>query len=204
VFCPYVPPGKFCEALRTCPDWPKAKAIFCHQEFKNAKIGSIISRDGDEWPESYPFVITGHIHDYNRMQSNILCIGAANSVRHGESIDKTVSVFDIGAEILETRIDLGLPKKITYEISASEFDAFVLPENADVRLSILGTTEELEKVKLSDRYDVLRQKIKIICKPSNPKGVVRNIKNKTYMELLRDAVEHESFYVQQRLQEIIE
>ena len=71
IFCPYVPPGKFQEALETCGfDYTKADAIFAHQEFFGCKMGAIVSVDGDKWNESYPLVISGHIHSKQKIQQN--------------------------------------------------------------------------------------------------------------------------------------
>ena len=51
VLCPYVPNGRFVEALDTGGDWREADVIFAHQEIKGVKMGSIVSEHGDEWKE---------------------------------------------------------------------------------------------------------------------------------------------------------
>ena len=44
-FVPYVPNGRFLEAIGN--DFKEVKAIFAHQEFKGCKMGAIISEHGD-------------------------------------------------------------------------------------------------------------------------------------------------------------
>jgi DNA repair exonuclease SbcCD nuclease subunit len=75
VFVPYVPPGRFEEALNRCPGWEQATCIFGHQEFSGAQMGAIVSIEGDKWSLTYPYVVTGHIHDYQEPQINILYTG---------------------------------------------------------------------------------------------------------------------------------
>src|ERR1700677_1968587 len=48
VFVPYVPPGRFLEALNLCQGWESATAIFAHQEFFGCQMGAICSTDGDK------------------------------------------------------------------------------------------------------------------------------------------------------------
>src|SRR3989344_6944909 len=64
MFCPYVPNGRFIEALNTCEDenWKKATCIFAHQEFHGCSMNAITSVQGDRWKAKYPNVISGHIH----------------------------------------------------------------------------------------------------------------------------------------------
>ena len=76
--CPYVPNGRFVEALSTTigNDWRNCRMIFAHQEFKGCKMGHIISTEGDEWSDEYPPIISGHIHDYQKI-NNIFYPGSA-------------------------------------------------------------------------------------------------------------------------------
>ena len=88
VFVPYVPPGRFEEALQTIrnidpeisssrEEWKNASVIFAHQEFSGCKMGAIISVEGDKWPLDYPHVISGHIHSRQIPQENVYYTGAA-------------------------------------------------------------------------------------------------------------------------------
>ena len=80
---PYVYPKRFVEALNTYEEkeekadyWKTKKVIFAHQEFKGCKMGAIVSENGDDWDESYPQIISGHIHDRQWVGKNIYYPGA--------------------------------------------------------------------------------------------------------------------------------
>lgn len=94
VFCPYVPPGKFVKALNTLLEddynWDLCDCIFAHQEFKGCKMGAIISEIGDEWDESYPPVISGHIHDRQDVGENIFYTGSSIQHAFGENPNKGI------------------------------------------------------------------------------------------------------------------
>ena len=85
-FCPYVPPGRFVEALNTSgKEWEKCDGIFAHQEFYGCKMGAIESVEGDKWSLEHPNVISGHIHSNQTIQKNVYYPGAAMQHAFGES-----------------------------------------------------------------------------------------------------------------------
>ena len=69
VYVPYVPVGRFLEALQGV-DMKRVQCIFAHQEFR----GSVLDTQGDEWPKDYPLVISGHIH-HHKIMDNIFYTG---------------------------------------------------------------------------------------------------------------------------------
>ena len=86
VFTPYVPPGRFEEALNTLDgDWKDASCIFAHQEFYGCKMGAIVSVEGDNWSIENPHVVSGHIHSRQIPQENIYYTGSAMQHAFGES-----------------------------------------------------------------------------------------------------------------------
>ncbi len=97
-FVPYVSVGRFEEALDLSPGWERSKAIFCHQEFLGARMGAIESTTGDVWDTNYPLAISGHIHDYQRLQNNLLYIGTPMQHTFGDRDDKTISIFTFTCE----------------------------------------------------------------------------------------------------------
>jgi DNA repair exonuclease SbcCD nuclease subunit len=101
VFCPYVPPGRFEEALDTLSgyDWRQSSCIFAHQEFYGCKMGAIISVDGDKWGESFPVVVSGHIHSKQQPQKNVYYTGSAMQHAFGESEENIIAVFDFQAKV---------------------------------------------------------------------------------------------------------
>jgi len=152
-FVPYVPPGRFEEALNhdlNNGNWQHSTAIFGHQEFKGVKMGPIVSTEGDDWPLSYPYVIGGHIHNYDEPQTNIVSVGAPIQHAFGDTHDKTISYFmfdkqSINARIHE-RIDLGLPKKLIIRISAHDVPTYVPPTNTQLKICISGTAGEIKAI----------------------------------------------------------
>lgn len=151
VFVPYVPPGRFHEALGTGNiELSNVHCIFAHQEFYGAKSNSISSKNGDSWPENYPLVISGHYHDYQRLANNLIYVGSPIQHKFEESEDKTISLFSFippsftppsnspssftpnfnstststninSTSWKEERLSLGLPVKKIYTMSVDQF-----------------------------------------------------------------------------------
>lgn len=76
----------------------KCHAIFAHQEFYGAKMGAIISEQGDKWPHEYPLIISGHIHDYGRPQNNIIYTGTPMQHAFGDQDTKSISQYVFTSE----------------------------------------------------------------------------------------------------------
>lgn len=99
IFVPYVYPGRFIEAIShlqkgdSKSDHESCHALFAHQEFFGAKMGAIISQQGDKWPHNYPLVVSGHIHDYGRPQHNIIYTGTPMQHAFGDHNNKTISEY---------------------------------------------------------------------------------------------------------------
>jgi hypothetical protein len=98
-FVPYVPPGRFEEALKIGglePPYSNITCIFAHQEFKGCKMSAITSTEGDEYPLHYPMCISGHIHDFDQLQSNLIYTGTPIQHTCSDRGDKTVSLCTFG------------------------------------------------------------------------------------------------------------
>ena len=203
VFCPYVPPGRFVEALNTLnvngkEIWKEAAEIFAHQEFKNCKMGPIISDEGDDWDLSYPHVTSGHIHDYQEPQYNILYTGTPMQHAFGDTHDKTVSylIYENEDRIHE-RIDLKLEKKKIVRITAADVSSYQPEENVDLKIIISGISSEIKGIMKHPSvalwkskgykvtYKELQQNNSVLIKPKKQEGVPQ-IKN--YLNMLHDAV----------------
>ena len=144
VFVPYVPPGRFQEALDKVNNRKQATAIFCHQEFKGCNTTATLkSTEGDYWALTNPYVIAGHIHEYHEPQINIIYIGTSYQVNFGDSEDKTVSWFSFhNQERVHKKLDLGLTKKISVILEAAEVGTYVPRENCYLKITIRGTAGE--------------------------------------------------------------
>jgi DNA repair exonuclease SbcCD nuclease subunit len=151
VLLPYVPNGRFLEALNGKGGWESATCIFAHQEFYGCKMGAIISVDGDKWDESWPQIISGHIHSKQRPQPNIYYPGASIQTAFGESDENIIATVAFNPfKITET--DLGLPrKKIVY----TDLDSIDRIKTVDktIKLSISGSDyNEFKAFKKTETY----------------------------------------------------
>jgi hypothetical protein len=159
VFVPYVPPGRFIEALEMVSGWQDATCIFAHQEFKGAQMGAIISVEGDEWPLTYPYVVTGHIHDYQEPQTNILYTGTPIQHAFGDRHDKTISLltFRSSNDRDHERIDLGLPRKQIVRITCAEVSTYTPQTNYELKIIIRGTSGEIKAVMKHPNIDLWKR-----------------------------------------------
>lgn len=179
---PYVPPGRFLEALnsythvkdgknskdRKDMNWRKSQAIFCHQEFKGCKMGAIISIEGDEWDVSYPQIISGHIHNHQIPQENIYYTGSAMQNAFGESEKNIIPIFTFTkSSFTVNEVDLGLPrKKIIYTDIDNINEMTINTLNKDkVKVSISGTNDEFKSFKKTQKYkELVKDGVKVVFK----------------------------------------
>ncbi len=161
VFVPYVSPGRFQEALNTLtPKIEKDKpvVIFAHQEFRGSKNEQgIISTKGDMWDISNPLVISGHIHEYQILQKNIIYVGTPVQHTFSESTLKAVGVFKFGKTGYSgIRMKLGLRKKETIETDIDNIPKNInSDENVEYRLIIKCKHSEMKSFEKSDTYKIL-------------------------------------------------
>lgn len=171
-FVPYVPPGRFEEALNTVENslWKNSQCIFAHQEFFGCKMGGIVSMEGDKWSLDYPNVISGHIHSKQTPQSNIYYCGSALQHAFGQSTDNIIPylTFQPGDTLYKLEeINLELPRKRIIYIDVENVDDFVLPPTLDkIKLTVSGVYEEFKSLKKTRKYKkLIKDGIKIVFKP---------------------------------------
>lgn len=210
LFVPYVYPSLFMPTLTheekgVKEPLNKTAAIFCHQEFLNAKMGAIESKVGDPWDLQNPLVISGHIHDYDRLQPNLIYVGTPFQQSWGDQTEKCVSLFtftksnnDIGIENIiwqEDRIDLGIIKRVIIYITPEEVLNFIPPEGKLVKLTIRGDSASIATVRQLDKIKELRAmginvNFKIIktTEPEIRKGpkLRMGYKDRLYTEICQD------------------
>jgi DNA repair exonuclease SbcCD nuclease subunit len=148
---PYVPPGMFMDALSKSTNeqrWQESTVIFAHQEFKGCKMGAMISEEGDVWPTNYPYVISGHIHDYQELQGNILYTGTPIQQAFGDEHEKTISYFEFILPSLRNheRIDLNIPRKKIVRLTCAEVPSYVVPDNVELKITIRGMSGEIKAI----------------------------------------------------------
>ena len=201
LFAPYVYKGRFVEMLDTIKHWKRSKAIFAHQEFRNAKMGAFPSQDGDKWDAKWPLVISGHIHDYCELQDNIIYVGAAMQHTFTENGKKTICIitFEGSQGYSCERIELNIPKKLTYNVSVDDADLVLETQDNDVRVIVEGTVLEHLKWKKSKACERLKKNnVKIVYKQTDIE-VIENVGSDlpTFAEILKRLVADESVEVQE-------
>lgn len=226
VMCPFVPPGRFFEALDLTKDsdgeifdWRLSSCIFAHQEIQGVVYNSIESENGDVWDESYPPLICGHIHTPCQIGKNVFYPGSSIQVASNEDPDKKVwcitfdSEEDVGSvEALQIdKIDLGLKGKKEIEMNildVKKFD-FSLTQKYYLGLKLKGTPEQFKTFRKSPLHTKLKKhNIKIKFDP------VKDMKsldllggrdlggNLSFENILRTLVENKSEQIQAAYNEI--
>lgn len=174
IFIPYVPPGRFQEALNTLnEDWLNASCIFAHQEFAGCKMGAIISVEGDKWPLTYPHVVSGHIHSRQISQENIYYTGSALQNAFGESEKNIIAYLSFeGKSYQREEVDLHLPRKKIIYMDVEDIDNYVIPDTEDtLKVTLSGNYDQFKALKKTKKYKNLLDKgVKVIFKPKKIKA----------------------------------
>ena len=205
--CPYVPDEKFRFAMDTRKgEWEDSRCIFAHQLFGGAKMGAIVAENAEKWDEKLPPVVSGHIHDKQQVQSNIIYTGSSLQHAFGESADKTLLLVTLHLdEPLEFKeIDLQLPKKKILYMEMDEledFDINTLEPGTEYKLTVDGSYEEFEAFKKTVKYKTISKRAKVIFKHKRSfiqekKERVNDIKEKkepqkSFKEILEELVTKE-------------
>ena len=190
-FVPYVPPGRFEEALNTLtdndPDWKKSDCIFAHQEFFGCKMGAIVSVEGDKWSLDYPEVVSGHIHSKQRPQKNVYYSGSSMQHAFGESSKNIIAhlTFESGQQGYELdEINLNLPRKKIVYMDVEALDDYELPETEDkIKITISGVYDQFKALKKTKKYKkLIKDGVKVVFKAKKIEPetkVSENIANET-------------------------
>jgi len=204
VFVPYVYPGRFREALNTKKDeigeLSTVDCIYAHQELKGVKMGVVTSMIGDKWNTNDSFVISGHIHEYNRLQENVVYVGSPMQINFGDPEDKTISLFTFtkGQRIPEEqRIDLGLTKRIVCRVKCEDVITWIQPTAYLVKLIIEGTASQIKAImKFDGLKKLVKNGIKIVYNTTDEinHGINKEIKKEElrlpYAQRLKNSVEN--------------
>jgi len=190
---PYVPPGKFLDALHD-ENLETVDAIFAHQEFYGCKMGAITSQIGDKWEIQWPLVISGHIHNKQWSQSNIYYPGSAMQHAFGQSTNNTITMLYFDPTFVFQEIDLGMPRLYIKYISVKEAVKIAIQNTflKKYKLVISGTLEEFKTFKKTQKYnDLLKDDIVIAFKThiKIDKVVLNN--HKTFLDILTQKVKHD-------------
>lgn len=198
VFVPYVPTGKFHDALNKV-NYDNATAIFCHQEFKGAQMGAKKSTHGDVWDDKLPLIISGHIHDYAQLQPNLIYVGTPIQHRFGEDDDKAIMMISFDNNFTYERFHLGLPKKKIIHLDIDKLNDYVLDETIEAKILIHCKTTDIKL--LSKHKKIITWKnngTKVFYKTENKKTQPNSISNKemdmkqdNFIDILHDNIKDE-------------
>lgn len=202
LFVPYVPPGRFMEAIQTKipkDDVKNFKAIFAHQEFFGCKMGPIESKCGDKWDENCSLVVSGHIHNKQWSQKNIYYPGSAMQHAFGQSVENTVSILTFFKnELSYEEIDLKMPKLTIKYLSIDEVMQPLKFKNTEFRkykIVIQGDQEEFQTFKKTKRYkELLDEEFKITFKLKNlvVEQASKSIHKKSFIDVLSSKIKEEN------------
>ena len=125
-FVPFVPPGRFEEALsytktrdHETVDWKSSTAIFAHQEF----LGSTPSGEGDVWDPNLPPVYTGHVHSYQFLfEKSVIYVSTPLQHSFIETGRKGIVELSSGNKLSHEFIDLDVPR--FYKVNCHIRDIF--------------------------------------------------------------------------------
>ena len=174
VFCPYVPPGRFVEALNQGAEnsWELADVIFAHQEFEGCAMSKITSSKGDKWYEDYPPVISGHIHEEQVLNDNIFYVGSSIQHSYSESPNKKVWLVDWEPHVNDTiyyengfdvkKIKLDMKPKYLRKFTVNELlvkskdQSFIDNlKTCHMKIKLSGSSNEFKTFRKSDVYKLI-------------------------------------------------
>jgi UDP-2,3-diacylglucosamine pyrophosphatase LpxH len=205
-FTPYVPPGMFNKAIEDVvgePGWEalvrnKIGLVYAHQEFRGCRMGRIVSETGDLWPERFgeaPFVVSGHIHDYQMVGGNVMYVGTPVQVNFGEGRKRGICLFNM---VLEE----GVPR--SYEL---EWFPIRVPKKLSktIHIDFLDAWIEKRFLELMEKYELPIPKI-LTKKPTEIKGfdfIQKLSQYKDKITSLADQLKTDPFIDQYRLQILV-
>ena len=213
VFCPYVPPDRFIEALDTLiqkgKNWDDATCIFAHQEFYGCLLNPVMkSEQGDTWPEDYPLVISGHIHQEQRLQSNIYYPGSCMQHSFGEHGTKTIAhvTFNSPTDFKINKIDLEMKHKKIIYLDIDKVDDFFPKPNEIIKLVLRGTSQQFKLFRRCNKYkELIKRNVRIVFVPSKilSDDDTQTVRKQNVLDILKDLIKEDDEYVQEGFQQLV-
>lgn len=205
IYCPYVPVGRFNESIEKIDDFASKKIIFAHQEFFGSKMGAIKSRHGDKWNKNNPLVVSGHIHERDWLQDNILYVGSPYDTAYGSTTKKTVELITIedSGEIATKTLDMDMPKKISIETNCENFANIENNDKDYVRIVLKDSEEKIKILKKTSIYKEFDKKFKIVVRYTDTLKVKKDSIEGDFVHILKNSIEKESENVKCMFEEII-
>ncbi len=187
VLAPYVPDGRFVEALGTVQSttvqrWRDCHCVFGHQLIDGVKMGAIVAQDVEPWDDTYPMLIAFHVHDKQWIKPNVYYTGSAMQHAFNENAEKTLAVITFTPLSEDAtnqyrphtltvhdvmlvhihEISLGLTKKKILHIDADDIGTFDLDtldtDHITYKIVITGSYEQFKSFRKSSKYKLLVSK----------------------------------------------
>lgn len=203
---PYVPTHRMQEAM-TGVDWSGVRLFLTHQEWKDSLYNGKLSTGDDsalvrELVDREVPIYNGHIHEYGRPHPNLLNVGTVRQITFAESEDKAALLLTITDDaIIEERIFLDLPKKITVRLTVPQTERWVgtIGERDHYRVELRGTAAEIEVFYKSELHRSMKQR-GIKFKPIYEREVVpirsQRVDERGFMERVEEFVGYDELQLQ--------
>lgn len=169
LFCPYVPPGRFLEAIG---EWPRATlVIFCHQEFHGCAFQSTVSETGDPIDQKWPQIVSGHIHDNQTLRHKVYYPGAPLQHNFGDSEKRVLCLVTLDLDdglvgIAEYPLQVPLKKIINASIDDLHRHTTTIDSAVATKIKVHSTSDEFKAFKQTQEYkNLIKQGIVVQLAP---------------------------------------
>lgn len=177
--CPYVPEGRLTEALNLVEDWKNGVLVFGHQTLNGAKMGAITAEGVEEWEDDYPMLISGHVHDKQKVKHNLYYAGSSLQHSYGEGSDKSlclITVEDGKIEMEDVYLTMKRKKIVYADVDQLEEVSKTLNDGMEYKIVLKGNIEDFKALKKSSLYkDAMN---------------LKNVKNITFKSKAAETVEN--------------
>jgi hypothetical protein len=190
VMMPYLPYGRLYEALGAIKGWKDCGLIFGHQPVRS------VDPCAEPWSDGYPTLVSGHIHDHQRPQKNVLYVGSVTQVAVNENPDKYVWVLRDRAEALGVK-KIRIPRRGVCQIVTTPanlktaMDPTIVARH-DVQLIVECTAEEKQAFEATKLHAGLSAKKEVSILYRVTRSVIDpspQTRTKTFEEILSSLVE---------------
>ncbi|CAL44659.1 41.8 Metallo-dependent calcineurin-like phosphatase [Spodoptera frugiperda ascovirus 1a] len=125
VFTPYTPNGCMVQMLdEYTPDWKHARLVIGHQEVRGVQLhDNVTSTGGDVWLDTYPQLVSGHIHTRQKIARNVWYPGSVIQHKFGDRGVSKVVILHIDptpSAYTYTDIDINVPTKRYVEVKCDD------------------------------------------------------------------------------------
>ena len=120
-------------------------------------MGPIISSNVEDWKDEYPLLISGHMHDKQKVKKNLYYTGSSMQHSFGEGDDKSIALITIdkdNVDIEEVYLSIRRKKILYTTIEDLESIQEKINENPEIEFKIVikGDDNDLKAIKKSNLY----------------------------------------------------